>query len=297
MSGEAAPAIQVEHLVARYGAKVILSDVTCSVPRGSVFAIVGGSGCGKTTLLRHMIGLLQPAAGRVLIEGDDITAADEEQLRAIQQRFGVSFQAGALFGSLTLGQNIALPLEEYTTLPPDMITLLVRMKLAMVRLDGFEDFMVSELSGGMKKRAALARALALDPRILFFDEPSAGLDPITSVELDELIVQVNKSLGTTIVVVSHELPSIFTIADRCIMLDPSTKTIIAEGPPQALRDHSPDPRVHAFFNRQPADDAHHRRSGPQAQTETAEGPRPPSSGGPGQAGTQQRRAPRGHRGA
>lgn len=263
MSGEASaapPAIQVENLVARYGDRVILDGISCAVRRGEVFAIVGGSGCGKTTLLRHMIGLLRPASGRVLIEGDDISRADEEQLRRIQQRFGVSFQAGALFGSLTLGQNIALPLEEYTTLPEAMITLLVRMKLAMVSLDGFEELMVSELSGGMKKRAALARALALDPRILFFDEPSAGLDPITSVELDELIVQVNKSLGTTIVVVSHELPSIFTIADRCIMLDPATKSIIAEGPPRDLRDHSADPRVHAFFNRQPASDAQHRRT-------------------------------------
>jgi phospholipid/cholesterol/gamma-HCH transport system ATP-binding protein len=263
MSGEpgaGAPAIQVEHLVARYGDKLILNDVSCAVQRGEVFAIVGGSGCGKTTLLRHMIGLLRPADGRVLIEGDDITHADEEQLRRIQQRFGVSFQAGALFGSLTLGQNIALPLEEYTPLPAEMITLLVRMKLAMVRLDGFEEFMVSELSGGMKKRAALARALALDPRILFFDEPSAGLDPITSVELDELIVQVNKSLGTTIVVVSHELPSIFTIADRCIMLDPATKSIIAEGPPRALRDESTNPRVHAFFNREPGQDQQRRTS-------------------------------------
>ena len=263
MSGDAAAAplaIQVENLVARYGERVILDGISCAVRRGEVFAIVGGSGCGKTTLLRHMIGLLRPASGRVLIEGDDISRADEEQLRHIQQRFGVSFQAGALFGSLTLGQNIALPLEEYTPLPVEMITLLVRMKLAMVRLDGFEELMVSELSGGMKKRAALARALALDPRILFFDEPSAGLDPITSVELDELIVQVNKSLGTTIVVVSHELPSIFTIADRCIMLDPATKAIIAEGPPQALRDSSTDPRVRAFFNRQPSEQAQHRRT-------------------------------------
>jgi len=279
-AGTAPPAIVVEHLVARYGAKTILNDISCEVRRGEVFVIVGGSGCGKTTLLRHMIGLLKPASGRVLIEGDDISQADEEQMRRIQQRIGVSFQAGALFGSLTLGQNVALPLEEYTNLPPDMIELLVRMKLAMVRLDGFESFMVSALSGGMKKRAALARALALDPRILFFDEPSAGLDPITSVELDELIVQVNKSLGTTIVVVSHELASIFTIADRCIMLDPATKSIIAEGPPIELRDHSTDPRVRAFFNRQPADDA-----------------RAPSGGEADRAGPDHRRTPRGHRGA
>jgi len=260
MSGDrpGAPVVQVEHLVARYGDTTILDDVSCEVRRGEVFVIVGGSGCGKTTLLRHMIGLLRPPSGRVLIEGEDITIADEEQLLRIQRKLGVTFQGGALFGSLTLGQNIALPLEEYTTLPPETIDLLVRIKLAMVRLDGFEAFMISELSGGMKKRAALARALALDPAILFFDEPSAGLDPITSVELDELIVQVNKSLGTTIVVVSHELASIFTIADRCIMLDGASKRIIAEGPPRELRDHSHDPRVHAFFNRQPAE---HRGAG------------------------------------
>jgi phospholipid/cholesterol/gamma-HCH transport system ATP-binding protein len=260
MSGEAttAPVIQVEHLVARYGETLILDDISFAVQRGEVFVIVGGSGCGKTTLLRHMIGLLRPAAGRVLIEGEDLTQADEEQVLRIQRKLGVTFQAGALFGSLTLGQNVALPLEEYTALPPDTIELLVRLKLAMVKLDGFEDFMIAALSGGMKKRAALARALALDPAILFFDEPSAGLDPITSAELDALIVQVNKSLRTTIVAVSHELPSIFAIADRCIMLDQGTKTIIAEGDPRALRAESADPRVHAFFNRQPAAHAEQR---------------------------------------
>jgi phospholipid/cholesterol/gamma-HCH transport system ATP-binding protein len=252
------PVIRVEHLVARFGDTTILDDVSCEVRRGEVFVIVGGSGCGKTTLLRHMIGLLRPAAGRVSIEGDDLTRADEEQLLRIQRKLGVTFQGGALFGSLTLGQNIALPLEEYTALPPETIALLVRLKLAMVKLAGFEEFMIPELSGGMKKRAALARALALDPGILFFDEPSAGLDPITSAELDALIVQVNRSLRTTIVVVSHELPSIFTIADRCIMLDGPAKQIIAEGDPRELRERNPDPRVHAFFNRQPV--AHPERT-------------------------------------
>jgi len=253
MSGEssAPPVIQVEHLEARYGEHVILQDISCEVRRGEVFVIVGGSGSGKTTLLRHMIGLLRPAAGRVLIEGDDITNSDEEALQPILRKLGVTFQAGALFGSLTLGQNVALPLEEYTELPRETIELLVRIKLDMVKLDGFEEYMVSELSGGMRKRAALARALALDPAILFFDEPSAGLDPITSAELDELILQVNKSLKATIVVVSHELASIFTIADRCIMLDGDSKRIIAEGKPTDLRDHSPDPKVRAFFNRKP----------------------------------------------
>jgi phospholipid/cholesterol/gamma-HCH transport system ATP-binding protein len=169
----------------------------------------------------------------------------------VQRRIGVTFQAGALFGSLTLGENIALLLEEYTTLPAATIELLVRIKLSMVKLAGFEGFAIAELSGGMKKRAALARAMALDPSILFFDEPSAGLDPVTSAELDELIVQINRSLGTTIVAVSHELSSIFAIADRVIMLDGETKQVIAEGPPQELRDRSADPRVHAFFNRKP----------------------------------------------
>jgi phospholipid/cholesterol/gamma-HCH transport system ATP-binding protein len=261
MDSRAQPAIRVEHLVARYEERTILDDVSFEVRRGERFVIVGGSGCGKTTLLRHIIGLQRPAAGRVLLDGADVGRADEDSLRRIQQRFGVLFQAGALFASLTLGENIALLLEEYTSLPRQTIALLVRIKLNMVKLDGFEDFAISELSGGMKKRAALARAMALDPSILFFDEPSAGLDPITSAELDELILQINRSLGTTIVVVSHELPSIFTIAERVIMLDGDSKGIIAEGDPRQLRDGSTDPRVHAFFNRKPASEFRSRRDG------------------------------------
>jgi phospholipid/cholesterol/gamma-HCH transport system ATP-binding protein len=254
------PIIRVEHLVARYEERTILDGVSFTVRRGERFLVVGGSGCGKTTLLRHIIGLQRPAAGRVLLDGDDVGLADEDQLRRVQRKFGVLFQSGALFASLTLGQNIALAMEEYTTLPREMIDLIVRMKLSMVHLDGFEDYMIAELSGGMKKRAALARAMALDPSILFFDEPSAGLDPVTSAGLDELIVQMNQSLGTTMFVVSHELPSIFTIADRVIMLDGEAKHIIAEGDPCHLRDHHPDPRVHAFFNRLPASSAAARRA-------------------------------------
>jgi len=244
--------IRVEHLVARYDERTILDDITFSVRRGERFVIVGGSGCGKTTLLRHIVGLQRPYSGRVELEGDDVAGATPTQLDRIRRKFGMLFQAGALFGSLTLGQNVALPLEEYTNLPREMIERIVRLKLAMVKLDGFEDYLISELSGGMKKRAALARAMALDPAILFFDEPSAGLDPVTSAELDQLIVQLNESLGSTIVVVTHELSSIFAIADRVIMLDGPTKTIIAEGKPGDLRDSHPDDRVHAFFNRLPS---------------------------------------------
>lgn len=245
------PIIEIENLVAKYGERTVLNDINCQIRRGEIFFIVGGSGCGKSTLLKCIIGLLAPAAGRIRIDGQDVTHANEEEWKSIQRKMGVSFQSGALFGSLSLGQNVALPLEEYTTLSPEMIDLLVRIKLNMVKLAGFEDFQIAELSGGMKKRAALARAIALDPDILFFDEPSAGLDPVTSAELDELILQMNRSLGTTMVVVSHELPSVFRLADRALMLDAQTRSVIAEGPPTELRDSSPDPRVRAFFNRKP----------------------------------------------
>lgn len=245
------PPIVVENLTAAYGERTVLENVSFTVQRGERFIIVGGSGCGKTTLLRHLIGLQRPVRGRVLIDGEDIAQADPATLRRLQRKFGVLFQSGALFGSLTLGENIALALEEHTSLPPHLVRLIVRLKLSMVHLDGYEEFRIAELSGGMKKRAGLARAMVLDPDILFFDEPSAGLDPVTSAELDELILQINRSLGTTIVAVSHELASIFTIAQRCILLDGAAKGIIAEGSPEELRKSAADPRVWAFFNRTP----------------------------------------------
>ena len=245
------PIIRVENFTAAYDGHVIIDDITFDVFPGEVFVILGGSGCGKSTLLKHMIGLYPPARGRILIEGRDLAVAGGEERLAILKRIGVMYQMGALFGSMTLLENVRLPLEEYTNLPDDAMDAIARMKLQLVALKGFESHMPSEISGGMKKRAAIARAMALDPRILFLDEPSAGLDPITSAELDQLIVQINESLGTTIVVVSHELASIFAIADRIIMLDGVTKKVIADGTPDELRDRHPDPTVHAFFNRLP----------------------------------------------
>lgn len=250
-SQQKTPVIVVENLTARFGDNTIFQDVSFTVNKGEIFAILGGSGCGKTTLLKLIIGLYKPHAGKIAVNGVDIAAADEEELRQVRMGFGVLFQAGALLGSMTVGGNVALPLYEYTDLSPAEIDLVVRMKLGMVALAGYDNHLPSEISGGMKKRAGLARAMALDPTILFFDEPSAGLDPITSVELDNLIKGINAGLGTTIVVVTHELESIYNIAHRVIMLDKTAKGIIAEGDPRVLKDQSQDPRVHNFFNRQP----------------------------------------------
>jgi phospholipid/cholesterol/gamma-HCH transport system ATP-binding protein len=247
-SGE--PIIRVEKLTARYGEQTVFDRVSFEVHAGEVFVILGGSGCGKSTMLKHMIGQYRPTSGRVIIDGLDVAAADEEQYLAVVEHFGVMYQSGALFGSMTLIENVSLPLEEFTDLPPDAIDAIARSKLKMVGLAGFEEYKPAEISGGMAKRAAIARAMARDPRILFLDEPSAGLDPITSAELDQLILKLSRTLGVTFVVVTHELPSIYTIADRCIMLDKEVKGIVAVGKPEDLRDHSDNDWVRRFFNRE-----------------------------------------------
>jgi phospholipid/cholesterol/gamma-HCH transport system ATP-binding protein len=225
------PLIDVDQLTMGWGDRILQKDASFQVMRGDIFAILGGSGCGKSTLLRYLVGLETPMGGR------------------IKPPFGVMFQSGALFGSMTVGENVALGLRQWTDLPPDAVDALVRAKLRLVGLGGVKNHMPSEISGGMKKRAAIARAMALEPTLLFLDEPSAGLDPVSAAELDELILTLNRGLGLTVVIVTHELASIFKVVKTCIMLDKETKSVIARGDPRQLRDESDDPRVHGFFNR------------------------------------------------
>jgi phospholipid/cholesterol/gamma-HCH transport system ATP-binding protein len=241
--------ITVDDLTMAYGTFVIQHDLTFTIDRGDVFIIMGGSGCGKSTLLRHMIGLKAPAQGSILYGNEDFWAADPQEQARLMRRFGVLFQSGALWSSMTLAENVGLSLGEYTNLSPKEIREVASLKLALVGLAGFEDFYPAEISGGMQKRAGLARAMALDPDILFFDEPSAGLDPISSRLLDELILELRDSLGSTVVVVTHELASIFTIGNNSVFLDVDSKTMIATGDPKFLRDHSDNPKVKTFLSR------------------------------------------------
>lgn len=240
--------IELRDLELAYGSYVVMRDINASIRRGEVFVIMGGSGCGKSTLLRAMIGLLRPARGMIVYDGEELLG-DNQAPDDLARRFGVLFQGGALWSSMTLAENVALPLEQHTRLSPAEIRRVVRHKLALVGLNGFEDYRPAELSGGMKKRAGLARAMALDPEILFFDEPSAGLDPLSSRRLDELILQLRDALGTTVVVVTHELESIFAIADTALFLDAQTRTPTALGNPYELLKHSTEPAVRAFLTR------------------------------------------------
>ena len=232
-----------------YGSFVIQRDLSFTIHRGDIFIIMGGSGCGKSTLLKQLVGLKPPARGRVLYDGVSFWEADGEGREALMRKFGILYQKGALWSSMTLAENVALPLGEYTDLAPDEIRAIASLKLSLVGLAGFEEFYPSEISGGMQKRAALARAIALDPEVLFFDEPSAGLDPVSSKHLDELILELRDSLGATIVIVTHELASIFAIGNNSVFLDPETKTMIAQGDPNMLLKECEDPKVREFLTR------------------------------------------------
>lgn len=241
--------IAVEGLTMAFGSRVIQHDLGFVVPRGSRFIVMGDSGCGKSTLLKHMIGLLQPASGRVIYAGRDLWSLDPDERLALARRFGVLYQSGALWSSMTLAENVALPLSQYTALSVRETDELVRLKLALVGLDGFGDYLPAEISGGMKKRAGLARAMALDPEVLFLDEPSAGLDPLSSRLLDDLILELNESLGVTFVIVTHELASIFAIGTDAVFLDAESKTQIDRGPPGQMAAASPSAKVRRFLAR------------------------------------------------
>lgn len=241
--------IKGENVTMAYGDFLIQEDLNFDIRRGEIFIIMGGSGCGKSTLLKIMIGLKSPKIGEIYYDGEPFWAGSDENREATKRKFGTLFQAGALWSSMTLAENIGLSLQQYTDLDEDEIRHVAAYKLALVGLAGFEDFYPNEISGGMKKRAGLARAMALDPDILFFDEPSAGLDPISAKLLDDLILELRDSLGTTIVVVTHELASIFAIADNCVFLDADTKTQLATGNPKELRDHCDNFVVRNFLQR------------------------------------------------
>jgi phospholipid/cholesterol/gamma-HCH transport system ATP-binding protein len=245
----ASPHITVKDLTMAYGDFVIQRGLNFTIDRGDVFIIMGGSGCGKSTLLKHLIGLQQPAKGGVFYEAQNFWLADADERELIMRRIGVLYQSSALFSSLTLSENIALPLAEFTHLGRAEIQDIVSYKLALVGLAGFEDYYPSEISGGMQKRAGLARAMAMDPEMLFFDEPSAGLDPVSARLLDDLIISLRDTLGTTIVVVTHELASIFAIGNNSVFLDPDTKTMLATGDPKLLLAESTDPKIIQFLTR------------------------------------------------
>jgi phospholipid/cholesterol/gamma-HCH transport system ATP-binding protein len=255
----AGPAVSVRHLRMGYGKHVLLEDASFDVQRGEILVILGGSGCGKSSLMKNIIGLYKPMGGDILIAGRSIVRASAAEKAQLQRALGVMYQSGALFGSLTVLENVRFPLDQFTDLPTASKNLAARMLLKLVAMGHAESLMPAELSGGMLKRAGIARAMALGCDILLLDEPSAGLDPITGSNLDETILSLRQHLGFTFIVVTHELQSIFTIADRAVMLDPVTRSIIAQGRPADLKDQSTDPRVRQFFNREP-DRAPHGRS-------------------------------------
>lgn len=241
--------ISIRGLTMAYGSFVVMKDLSFDIQSRDIFVIMGGSGCGKSTLLRHLIGLREPAEGTVYYDGESFTEAGPEEREKFIRRFGVMYQSGALWSSLTLAENVALPLEEFTAMSPKAVRDLVSYKLALVGLSGYEDYYPSQVSGGMNKRAGIARAMALDPDILFLDEPGAGLDPLSSRRLDDLILRLRDSLGSTVVIVTHELASIFAIANNCVFLDTETRTLGAVGNPSELKDHSDNPAVRRFLNR------------------------------------------------